>query len=100
MIQESTYEAYQERLNARRREQLAKKKRALGAEGWKALQKRKYTKRVESQNHQRWKWLDEHLARPFPLPWLPLDWAESEPKEEDTVQTIRANALEQMDQYL
>ena len=49
---------------------------------------------------RRWQWLDEHRARPFPLPWLPLDWAESEPEEEDTVQTIRANALEQMDQYL
>ena len=41
----------------------------------------------------------EQLAGPFSLPWLPLDWAESEP-EEDTVQTIRVNALEQMDQYL
>ena len=100
MIQEGTYEAYRQRLNTRRREQLAEKKRALGAEGWKALQKRKYTKRVESQHRQRWQCLDEHLARPFPLPRLPLDWAESEPEKEDTVQTIRANALEQMDQYL
>ena len=55
--------------------------------------------RVESIRRQRWQWLDEQLDRPFPLPWLPLDWAESEP-EEDTVQTIRANALQQMDQYL
>ena len=55
--------------------------------------------RVESIRRQQWQWLDEQLDRPFPLPWLPLDWAESEP-EEDTVQTIRANALQQMDQYL
>ena len=100
MIQEGTYKAYRQRLNVRRREQLAEKKRALGAEEWKALQKRKYTKRVESQHRQRWQWLDEHLARPFPLPWLPLDWAESESKEEDTVQTFRTNASQQMDQYL
>ena len=98
---EGTYEAYRERLNARRRELVAAKKRAVGAEGWKALQKEKYTKRAESQYRQRWQWLDEHLARPFPLPWLPLDWAESKPEEEeDTVQTIRTNVLQQMDQYL
>ena len=65
MIREGTYGEYRQRLNARRREQLAEKKRALGVDGW-----------------------------------LPLDWAESEPEEEDSVQTIRANALEQMDQYL
>ena len=53
-----------------------------------------------SQNRQRWQWLDEHLALPFPLQWLPLDWAESESEEEYTVQTIRTNALQQMDQYL
>ena len=100
MIQEGTYEAYRQRLNARRREQLAEKKRALGFEGWKALQKEKYTKRAASLLCQQWQWLDEHLARPLPLPWLPLDWAESEPEDEDTVQTIRTNALEQMDQYL
>ena len=86
--------------NARRRDLVAAKKRALGVEGWKALQKEKYVKRTESQYRQRWQWLDEHLARPFPLPWLPLDWAEFEPEEKDTVQTIRTNALEQMDQYL
>ena len=100
MIEEGTYEAYRQRLNARRREQLAEKKRALGVEGWKTLQKEKYFRRVASQYRQRWQWLDEHLARPFPLPWLPLDWAESEPEEEDMVQTIRVNALQQMDQYL
>ena len=100
MIEEGTYEAYRQRLNARRREQLAEKKRALGVEGWKALQKEKYFRRAASQYRQRWQWLDERLARPFPLPWLPLDWAESEPEEEDTVQTIRVNALQQMDQYL
>ena len=101
MKDEGTIEAYRERLNARRREQVAAKKGALGVEGWKALQKEKYIKRTESQYRQRWQWLDEHLARPIPLPWLPLDWAESEPEEEeDTVQTIRTNALEQLNYYL
>ena len=99
MIREGTYEAYRQRLNARQREQLAEKKRVMGAEGLKALQRVKYIKRVESEHRRQWQWLDEQLARPFPLPWLPLDWAESKP-EEDTVQTIRVNALEQMDQYL
>ena len=97
-----TFEAYREPLNARRREQVAAKKRALGVEGWKAFQKESYVKRTESLHRQRWQWLDEHLARPFPLPWLPLDRAESEPEqeEEDTVQTIRTNALEQLNYYL
>ena len=99
MKDEGTYEAYKQRLNMRRRELQAEKKRAFGVEGWKALQKQKYEKRVESIRRQRWQWLDEQLDRPFPLPWLPLDWAESEP-EEGRIQTIRANALEQMDQYL
>ena len=54
---------------------------------------------VESIRRREWQWLDEQLDRPFPLPWLPLDWAESEP-EEDRVQTIRADALQQMDHYL
>ena len=50
MIREGTYEAYRQRLNARRREQLAKKKRVMGAEGLKALQRVKYVKRVESEH--------------------------------------------------
>ena len=99
MKEEGTYEAYKHRLNVRRRALQAEKKRALGEEEWKALQKRKYEQRMESIRRQRWQWLDEQLDRPFPLPWLPLEWAESEP-EEDTVQTLRANALQQMDQYL
>ena len=100
MIQEGTYREYRQLLNARRREQLAEKKQAMGFEVWKALQRVKCVKRVKSEHRRRWQWLDEQLARPFPLPWLPVDWAESEPEEEDTVQTIRVNALEQMDQYL
>ena len=84
MIRELTYEEYRRRLNARRREQLAEKKRAMGIEGWRALQRVKYAKRVESEHRRRWQWLDEQLARPLPLPWLPLDWAESKPVE-DTV---------------
>ena len=97
MIREGTYEEYQRRLNARRREQLAEKKRAMGIKGRKEHQKAVYGKRAESERRKRWNWLDEQLARPFPLPWLPLDWAESEP-EEDTVQMLRANALDQMNQ--
>ena len=37
MKDEGTYEAYKQRLNVRRRELQAEKKRALGVEGWKAL---------------------------------------------------------------
>ena len=96
MKEEGTYEAYKQRLNARRRALQAERKQAMGPELWKALQSRKYERR---QQQLHWRWLDEHLARPFPLPWLPLDWAESEP-EEDTVQTVRAKALQQMDHYL
>ena len=99
MKEEGTYEAYKHRLNERRRALQAEKKRILGEEGWRALQKQKYEQRVESIRRQRWQWLDEQLERPSPLPWLPLDWAESEP-EEDPVQTLRAYALQQMDQYL
>ena len=100
MKDKGTYEAYKQRLNARRRELQAEKRRVLGEEGWKALQREKYEKHVESTRRQRWQWLDEQLDRPFPLPWLPLDWTESEPEEEDRVQTIRTEALQDMDHYL
>ena len=99
MKDQGTFEAYKQRLNARRREIMAKKRRALGDEGWKALQSQKYQKRMESIRRQRWSWLDEQLQRPFPLPWLPLDWVDAEP-EEDRVQTSRAKALQRMDHYL
>ena len=99
MKDKGTYEAYKQRLNARRREIAHEKKRELGEEGWKALQSQRYQNRVESIRRRNWSWLDEALERPFPLPWLPLDWAESEP-EEDTVQAIRAEALQQVDLYL
>lgn len=99
MKDRGTYEAYKERLNKRRRELVAQKKQAMGSEAYKALQKQKYKTRVENQLRQRWEWYEKELERPFPLEWLPLDWAESEP-EEDTVQTIRSNALLRMDQYL
>ena len=100
MKDKGTFEAYRQRVNAQRREQAAEKKRALGKEGWKALQRRRYEKRMESIRRRNWSWLDEALERPFPLPWLPLDWTESVPEEEDTVQTLRAEALQQMDLYL
>ena len=100
MKDKGTYEAYKQRMNARRREIAIEKKRELGEEGWKALQKQRYEQRVESIRLREWSWLDEALERPFPLPWLPLDWAESEPEEEDKAQTLRAEALQQMDMYL
>ena len=100
MKEEGTYEAYKHRLNKRRRAFQAEKKRVLDEEGWKALQKQKYEHRMESIRRQRWQWLDEQLERPFPLPWLPLDWAEPEPEEEDPVLTLRTHALQQLDQYL
>ena len=99
MKDKGTYEAYRQQLNARRREITAEKKRVLGVEGRKALQSERYEKRVEAIRRREWRWLDEELERPFPLPWLPLDWTESDP-EEDTVQTLRAEALQQMDMYL
>ena len=82
MKEEGTYKAYKQRVNARRRALQAERKQAMGADLWKALQSRKYERRNQ---RQQWRWLDEHLERSFPLPWLPLDWVESEP-EEDTVQ--------------
>ena len=99
MKDQGTLEAYRQRINAQRREQAAEKKRVLGEEKWKALQKQRYEKRVQAIRRRNWSWLDEELERPFPLPWLPLDWTESDP-EEDTVQTLRAEALQQMDMYL
>ena len=99
MKDQGTYGAYMQRTNERRRKQAAEKKKALGEEGWKALQKERYEKRVESIRRRNWSWLDEALARPFPLPWLPLEWAEAEP-EKDRVQTLHAEALQQMDSYL
>ena len=53
MKDKGAYEAYKQRLNARRREIQAEKRRALGEEGWKALQREKYEKRVESTRRQR-----------------------------------------------
>ena len=100
MKDKGTYEAYKQRMNARRREIALEKKREMGVEGWKALQKQRYEQRVESIRLREWSWLDEALERPFPLPWLPLDWVEAEPEEEDRVQTLRAKALQQMDMYL
>ena len=41
MKDKGTYEAYKQRMNARRREIALEKKKALGEEGWKALQKQR-----------------------------------------------------------
>ena len=99
MKKEGTYEAYKQRLNTRRREIALEKKRVLGEEGWRALQSQRYQQRVESIRRREWSWLDEELERPFPLPWLPLDLSQSVP-EEDKVQTLRAEALQNIQVYL
>ena len=95
MKDKGLYEAYKQRLNARRREIAREKKEALGEEGWKALQKQRYDQRMESIRLRNWQWLDDALECPFPLPWLPLDWAESVP-EEDKVHALCAEALRQL----
>ena len=100
MKDEGTYEAYKERLNARRRALVQQKKRAMGVEAYNLLQQQKYRQRVESQRRQRWQQVDDQLTRPFPLEWLPLDWTDSEPEEQDPVQSARANALLNMDHLL
>ena len=99
MKDRGTYEAYLQRTNAKRRKQAAEKRKELGEEGWKAMQKQRYEKRVEAIRRQHWSWLDEALERPFPLPWLPLDLPQSVP-EEDTVQTLRAEAMQNIQVYL
>ena len=99
MKDNGTYEAYLQRTNARRRQHAAEKRKAMGEEAWKILQSQRYNKRIECIRRREWSWLDEELERPFPLPWLPLDWAESVP-EEDRVQTIRAEAMQKMNDYL
>ena len=99
MKKEGTYEAYKQRLNTRRREIAAEKRRILGEEGWRALQSQRYQQRMELIRRREWSWLDEELERPFPLPWLPLDLSQSVP-EEDKVQTLRAEALQNMQVYL
>ena len=99
MKKEGTYEAYKQRLNTRRREMAAEKRRLLGEEGWRALQSQRYQQRMELIRRREWSWLDEELERPFPLPWLPLDLSQSVP-EEDKVQTLRAEALQNIQVYL
>ena len=100
MKDEGTYEAYKERLNERRRALVRQKKEAMGLEAYNALQKQRYKNRVENERRQRWQRVYEQLSRPFPLEWLPLDWDELKPVEEDLVQSIRANALLKMDHLL
>ena len=77
----------------------AEKRRILGEEGWRALQSQRYQQRMELIRRREWSWLDEELERPFPLPWLPLDLSQSIP-EEDKVQTLRAEALQNVQVYL
>ena len=98
MKAEGKYKAYKQKLNIRRREKVLQKKQAMGEEAWKALQKQRYQQRMATQLRQRWDWLDRELTRPFPLQWLPLDWAESEPEEDEYAD--RAKALQQVKEYL
>ena len=100
MKEEGTYEAYKQRLNERRRALVQQKKQAMGAEAYAVMQQQKYRQRMEGQRRQRWQWVDDQLTRPFPLEWLPLDWDDVNPVEEDSVQTVRAQALERMDHLL
>ena len=100
MKDEGTYEAYKERLNERRRALVRQKKQAMGIEAYNLLQQQKYRQRVDSQRRQRWQRVDEELSRPFPLEWLPLDWDDVKPIEEDPVLTVRTNALLNMDHLL
>ena len=100
MKDNGTFEAYKERLNRRRRELVQQKKQAMSAEAYQAQQQQRYQRRVKGQLRQRWEWMDQQLERPFPLEWLPLDWDDVKPMEEDSVQTVRAQALEQMDHML
>ena len=51
----------------------AEKRRALGEEGWKEWQRARYADRVKADKRKQWSWLEDHLARPFSLPWLLLD---------------------------
>lgn len=53
MTREGTYEEYRQRLNARRREQLAENKRAMGIKGWKEHQRALYAKRAKSERRKR-----------------------------------------------
>ena len=99
MKKEGRYEAYKQRLNTRRREMAAEKRRILGEEGWRALQSQRYQQRMELIRRREWSWLDEELEHPFPLPWLPLNLPQSIP-EEDTVQTLRAEAMQNIQVYL
>ena len=100
MKEEGTYEAYKQRLNERRRALVQQKKQAMGAEAYAVMQQQKYRQRVESQHRQRWQQVDDQLTRPFPLEWLPLDWDDVKPVEEDPVLTLRTNALLNMDHLL
>ena len=102
MKDNGTYQAYKERLNKRRRELVRQKKEAMGAEAYNLLQQQKYRQRIEGLRRQRWQWVNQQLERPFPLTWLPLDWDDVQPmeEEEDSVQFVRAQTLERMDSLL
>ena len=85
MKDNGTYEAYKERLNQRRRDLVRQKKETMSAEAYAVMQQQKYRHRVEGLRRQRWQWVDNLLERPFPLEWLPLDWDDVKPIEEDSV---------------
>ena len=72
----------------------------MSAEAYAVMQQQKYRHRIDNQLRQRWQQVNDQLTRPFPLEWLPLDWEDVKPIEEDSVVTVRAQALERMDPYL
>ena len=77
MIREGTYEEYRRRLNARRRQQMAEKKRAMGIEEWRALQRAKYVTRAESKRRKRCTgWTS---IWPVPFPYRGCHWTGQSP---------------------
>lgn len=64
MVCEGTFEEYWTRLNARRREKTAEKKRASGVEGWKDYQRARNVEGVKSDQRRNW-----HQTHPLLSEW-------------------------------
>ena len=85
-IAEGTYEEYRAQLNARRRAQSEAKRRAMGPEAYQALQHERYVKRRNREQAKKkerafLREVEPHLAQPFLLQWLPLEWVEEKEGE-------------------
>ena len=39
-----------------------------------SMQRVRHMERVQAVQQKQLSWLEPHLAKPFPLQWLPLDW--------------------------